>query len=192
MSKFKLAIFASGRGSNAQKITEYFGPSSLVTVDLIVTNKRDAKVLDLGKQFNIPQFIIASKSTFTKTDSLISTLRAKRITHIILAGFLWLIPKNLIAAYPDKILNIHPALLPKYGGKGMYGHHVHKAVKANNEKQSGITIHLVNENYDEGRFLFQESVELTEEDTTEQIAKKVLTLEHYHYPRIIQEFLQSN
>lgn len=192
MSKYKLAIFASGRGSNAQKIIEYFEPSSLVSVDLIVTNKKMAKVLDLSRQHNIPQFIIASKSTFTQTQSLVTTLQSKGITHIILAGFLWLIPKNLIAAFPDKILNIHPALLPKYGGKGMYGHHVHEAVKANKESQSGITIHLVNENYDEGKFIFQETVDLSEDDSADQIGQKVLALEHYHYPRVIQEFLQSS
>ena len=191
MSRFKLCIFASGRGSNAEKIIEYFSLSSQVSIDLIVTNKKKAKVLDLARENRIPQFIIASKHTFNHTHSLIQTLQAKEITHIILAGFLWLIPKNLIKAYPNRIINIHPALLPKYGGKGMYGINVHRAVKENKEQESGITIHLVNEKYDDGKHLSQEKCSLSPEDSPEQIAQKVLRLEHYHYPRVIQEYLLS-
>lgn len=191
MSKFKLAVFASGRGSNAEKIIEYFNTSDQVSVDLIITNKKDAKVLDLAKLNGIPQYTIANKTTFTKTNSLVDTLQDKEITHIILAGFLWLIPTNLINAYPDKIINIHPALLPAYGGKGMYGINVHKAVKANGEKQSGITIHLVNEKYDDGKHLSQVRCELDDKDSPAEIAKKVLALEHFHYPRVIEKFLLS-
>lgn len=191
MSKYQLAIFASGRGSNAEKIIEYFSLSSQVSVDLIVTNKKKAKVLDLALEHRIAQFIIASKDTFKNSSGLIQTLQAKGITHIVLAGFLWLIPKYLIQAYPDQIINIHPALLPKYGGKGMYGMNVHKAVKENNEKESGITIHLVNEKYDEGKHLLQKTCELNPQDSPQQIAEKVLKLEHYHYPRAIQEYLLS-
>lgn len=192
MNKFRLCIFASGRGSNAQKIIEYFSESSSVSVDLIVTNKKKAKVLDLAKEHLISQFIIANKDTFRNSDTLIQTLADKGITHIILAGFLWLIPTNLITAYPDKIINIHPALLPKYGGKGMYGMNVHKAVKANKETESGITIHLVNEKYDDGKQLRQESCSIDPSDSPEQIAQKVLKLEHYHYPRVIEDYLLSN
>ena len=192
MNKFRLCIFASGRGSNAQKIIEYFADSSRVSVDLVVTNKKEAKVLDLAKEHLIAQYIIGNKDTFHHSDSLVQTLQDKGITHIILAGFLWLIPKNLIAAYPNKIINIHPALLPKYGGKGMYGINVHKAVKANNESESGITIHLVNEKYDDGKHLSQESCAIEASDSPEQIAQKVLQLEHYHYPRVIEDYLMSN
>lgn len=192
MSKYRLGIFASGRGSNAEKIIEYFANSAEISVDLIVTNKKDAKVLDLASKHAIPQFIIASKSTFTKTDSLVQALQERGVTHVILAGFLWLIPANLIKAYPDKIINIHPALLPNYGGKGMYGLNVHKAVKANEETQSGITIHLVNERYDEGVHLSQKTCELNPNDSPEDIAQKVLALEHYHYPRVIEEYLQTS
>lgn len=192
MSKYRLGIFASGRGSNAEKIIEYFANSAEVSVDLIVTNKKKAKVLDLASKHSIPQFIIASKSTFTKTDSLVKTMKEKGITHVILAGFLWLIPSNLIEAYPDKIINIHPALLPAYGGKGMYGINVHKAVKANNETKSGITIHLVNERYDEGVHLSQKTCALDPHDSPDDIAKKVLALEHHHYPRVIEEYLKTS
>ena len=191
MSKYKLAIFASGRGSNAEKIIEHFAGSSRVSIELIVTNKKDAKVLDLAKKHNISQFVIASKSTFSKSNSTIETLQEREITHVILAGFLWLIPSSLISAFPNKIINIHPALLPSYGGKGMYGMNVHKAVKANNEKESGITIHLVNEKYDDGKHLAQISCEIDPIDSPEEIAKKVLALEHYHYPRVIEEYLNS-
>lgn len=189
MNNFKLAIFASGRGSNAEKIIEYFSISNQVSVDLIITNKKTAKVLELARQHFISQFIIANKDTFNNSDSLVRTLQEKEITHVILAGFLWKIPSNLISAFPDRIINIHPALLPKYGGKGMYGMNVHKAVKENNEKESGITIHLVNEKYDDGKHLHQESCELSPEDSPEQIAQKVLKLEHFHYPRVIQDYL---
>ena len=192
MSKFKLCIFASGRGSNAQKIIEYFSLSTQVSIDLIVTNKETAKVLDLARENFIPQFIIANKDSFKRGDVLMATIKGKGITHIILAGFLWLIPKYLIAAYPDKIINIHPALLPKYGGKGMYGINVHKAVKANGDSESGITIHLVNEKYDDGKHLLQKICELAPSDSPEDIATKVLKLEHYHYPRAIQEYLLTH
>lgn len=192
MIKYKLAIFASGRGSNAEKIIEYFKDSNQVSVDLIVTNKQKAKVLDLASQYNISQYVISSKITFSNTDSLVDTLRSRGTSHLILAGFLWLIPRNLIEAYPDKIINIHPALLPKYGGKGMYGINVHKAVKNNSESQSGITIHLVNEKYDDGKHLGQFSCDLDDTDSPEDIAKKVLALEHYHYPRVIDDFLKAS
>ncbi len=191
MSNYKLCLFASGRGSNAEKIIEYFDASDQVSIDLIVSNKSKAKVLDLAKRHGIAEYLIANKATFSKSNSLIDTLKEKGITHVILAGFLWLIPSNLIAAYPDKIINIHPALLPKYGGKGMYGMNVHKAVKANNEPQSGITIHLVNENYDEGKHLSQVRCEIDDNDSAEDIAKKILALEHFHYPRVIEGYLNT-
>jgi len=191
LSNFKLALFASGRGSNAEKIISYFAESSQVSAELIVTNKADAKVLDLARQEQISQFVIANKAEFTQSDKLLNALHDKGITHIILAGFLWLIPTNLINAYPNSIINIHPALLPKYGGKGMYGMNVHKAVKANGEPRSGITIHLVNEHYDDGKHLGQFTCDLDRCDSPEDIAEKVLALEHYHYPRVIEEYLMA-
>lgn len=191
MSKNRLCIFASGRGSNAEKIIEYFKGSFDTTIDLIVSNKMDAKVLDLAQVHKIPQYVIGNKKSFMQSDSLLSYLQEKEITHIILAGFLWLIPKYLIQAYPDKIINIHPALLPKYGGKGMYGMNVHRAVKAANETTSGITIHLVNEKFDDGAHLAQLECDLHESDNAQEIAKKVLQLEHHHYPRVIETYLKA-
>ena len=190
MSKKHIAIFASGSGSNARKILEYFEDREDVKVALIISNKRNAGVLQHAKEFNVPSLTM-NRAFFYNTQAILGTLQSEKIDLIVLAGFLWLVPQYLIAAYPQKIVNIHPALLPKYGGKGMYGHHVHKAVQANGEKESGMTIHFVNEHYDEGGHIFQAKCKLDEGDSADEIAKKVLKLEHTHYARVVDDLLSQ-
>lgn len=183
----KIAILASGSGSNAEKIMEYFKDSAKARVSLITSNKKDAFVLERAKKFNVPIF------TFTRSDLEAGLLTEKLLSLdvdlVVLAGFLLKIPINLIKSFPEKIVNIHPALLPKYGGKGMYGMHVHEAVKAAGDKETGITIHLVNENYDEGKVIFQAGVEVLEKDSPEDIANKVHELEHKYFPNVIESLL---
>ena len=181
----KLALFASGNGSNVKAILQYFKNNDTIKFPLICSNNPKAGVLGLAKDNNIPTFIF-NKETFG-TSNFIAELQNFKIDGIILAGFLWKIPENLIDFYPDKILNIHPALLPKYGGKGMYGHYVHEAVKENNEIESGITIHVVNKNYDEGKILLQKKVSLNADDNADDIAAKVLKLEHEFYAQVIEK-----
>ncbi|MEM9547584.1 MAG: phosphoribosylglycinamide formyltransferase [Bacteroidota bacterium] len=190
MSKKHIAIFASGSGSNARKILEYFEDREDVEVALIVSNKKKAGVRHHAKEFGVPTLII-DRPFFYDAKGILKVLSKEKVDLVVLAGFLWLIPKYLIEAYPDKIVNIHPALLPKYGGKGMFGHHVHEAVKANNEKESGMTIHYVNEHFDEGNHIFQAKCSLDECDSAEDIAKKVLKLEHAHYAREIDGLLST-
>jgi phosphoribosylglycinamide formyltransferase 1 len=180
-----LSIFASGSGSNAENIGNYFLHHSHIQVSQILSNRTDAFVLERAKKLNIPS------STFTRLEFKESGFLEKleKADYIILAGFLWLIPNYLIKAFPEKIINIHPALLPKYGGKGMYGDHVHKAVIDAGEKESGITIHLVNEEYDKGQILFQAKCEVTADDTPESLAKKIHELEQEHFPKAIEEYI---
>ena len=183
-----LAIFASGSGSNARCILEHCARLPQVRVALIVTNRPDAGVLQHAATFQVPTCII-DRSYFYDSEALLGELHAHAVDFIALAGFLWLVPPYLTTAFPDRILNIHPALLPKYGGPGMYGKHVHRAVKAAGEYESGITIHLVNERYDEGRILFQAKTALAPTDDPTQIAQKVLALEHRHYPSVLTDYI---
>ena len=182
-----IALFASGNGTNVQRIAEYFADSNEICVKLVVCNKATAYVLERANKLQIESLLI-DKDTFYHSDKIVEKLRNLEIDLIVLAGFLWLIPENLIQAFPQKIINIHPALLPKYGGKGMYGMHVHEAVVANKEAYSGISIHYVNQNYDEGDIIFQEKCAISSEDTAEDVAKKVHELEYVHYPKIIKDF----
>lgn len=182
----KIAIFASGSGSNAEKIVEHFADNVAIDVSLILTNNPKAFVIERAKTLSIPCYTF-TRSDFYKCDHVLTQLKAHNIDWIILAGFLWLIPENLISQYPDKIINIHPALLPKYGGKGMYGHHVHQSVFDNFEKETGITIHLVNQEYDKGRILFQKSVPLEINDTPDRIAQKIHQLEYAHFSKVIEK-----
>jgi len=186
----KIAIFASGGGSNAESIINYFKGHSSIDVSLIVSNKEKAFVLKRAKKHNIPSVYISNKD-FKSGELVLEKLIEHDIEYIILAGFLLLIPRTLTQKFPNRILNIHPALLPNYGGKGMYGQHVHQAVFNNFEKESGMTIHLVNEKYDEGKILFQVKVDLKVTDTPDVIAAKVLKLEHKHYPEVINDYLKS-
>lgn len=183
-----LAIFASGKGSNALKIIEFFDKNPQIRVQLIVSNKPDAGVLDIAKQAGI-QAVLITKSDFNNPEKLIQTLKNQGITHIILAGFLWKIPSGLIAAFPNKMMNIHPALLPKFGGKGMFGEHVHTAVLAAGEKQSGITIHLVDEQYDHGKSIFQTAIDINPDETPESLAARIHILEHEHFPQVIASWV---
>ena len=185
-----IAILASGAGSNAQKILEHFSDRMDISVRLIVSNKQEAGVLNIAKVASIDTFVVTRDSFYSSTDLLIE-LNKRNIDFIVLAGFLWLIPPYLIQHYPDRIINIHPALLPKYGGKGMYGHFVHEAVYLAKDNHSGITIHYVNEKYDEGSIVFQERCEILPSDQPEDIAKKVQVLEHLYYPTVIDQLVSS-
>lgn len=182
-----IAIFASGTGSNAQKIIDRFRYSERIRVALIVCNNPAAGVLKIAAIENIP-VVLLEKATFQKT-GYISELKEYSIDFVILAGFLWKIPPVLITAFPDKIINIHPALLPSYGGKGMYGSAVHAAVIAAKERQSGITIHFVDEQYDHGKTIFQTTCDVDENETVESLSKKIHELEHRFYPEQIEKLL---
>ena len=184
----RIAIFASGAGSNAKKIIDYFKGNQQVNIALIVCNKPNAGVLNIATNEQIPVLII-EKETFFKGDAYVRVLNDYQINFIVLAGFLWKVPQALIVAYPNKIINIHPALLPKYGGKGMYGHFVHEAVIANAEKESGITIHFVNENFDEGKHIFQASCPVLPSDTPDSLAERIHVLEHTHFAKVIESVL---
>ena len=168
----------------------YFKDNPVAEVGLILTNKADAFVLERAKKLAVESVVFYSEQL--KSGELVSLLKDKNIDFIVLAGFLLKIPENLIAAFPNKIINIHPALLPKYGGKGMYGDAVHKAVIANKEKESGITIHYINEHYDEGAIIFQEKCTVSETDTYEEVAHKIHQLEYEHFPRVIEEVLEAH
>lgn len=182
----RIAIFASGAGSNAEKILEYFSHSEKIKVALIVCNKPEAGVLTIAKQHGVEALLI-DKELFFRGDNYIPQLQAYKIDWIILAGFLWKIPLPLIASWRGHILNIHPALLPAYGGKGMYGSRVHQAVIEAGEKQSGITIHQVDEQYDHGDTVFQATCQVLPNDTAATLSNRIHALEHEHYPRVIEE-----
>jgi phosphoribosylglycinamide formyltransferase 1 len=190
MSTITIAIFASGTGTNAQKIIEYFRDSSLARIGLVVCNKAGAGVLSIAKNEGIPTLLI-EKEPFFRGDAYLPHLQHARIDFIVLAGFLWKIPQPLINAYPRRIVNIHPALLPKFGGKGMYGQYVHEAVLQAGERESGITIHYVDEQYDNGDIIFQTACPILETDTPEGIAARIHQLEHLHYPRVVEEVLMN-
>lgn len=184
-----IIIFASGRGSNAEAIISYFNNKNVGKVCLVVCNKTNALVLDVARKYQIPILII-DKVAF-EADYFINTLKECHASLIVLAGFLWKIPETVLSAFPNKIVNIHPALLPKFGGKGMYGKNVHQAVRDANESESGITIHLVNENYDEGTILIQATCPVLPTDSVDDIAAKVAELEHAYYPITIDLLLQK-
>tara|TARA_R110001583_G_scaffold48522_1_gene152018 strand:- start:5925 stop:6494 length:570 start_codon:yes stop_codon:yes gene_type:complete len=186
----RIVILASGSGTNAENIIKYFKNNSLISVVQVLSNRKDAKVLERAKRLNI-SCLSFNRDEFYKSDKILNLLKANA-DFIILAGFLWKLPSNIIEAFPKKIINIHPALLPKYGGKGMYGMHVHNAVVLNREKTSGITIHYVNENYDEGTIIFQQSFEVLVCDTAEDVAKKIHILEQENFPRVIEKVLLNS
>lgn len=185
-----IAIFASGSGSNAENTIKFFQKSKDISVKLIVSNNEDAYVHQRAKQLHVP-CVYCSRLDFINTNKVIDCLVEYQIDFIILAGFLLKVPNNLLAAYPNKIVNIHPALLPKFGGKGMYGDKVHKAVLEAGETQSGITIHYVNENYDEGNILFQATCWVEPGDNYEDVAHKVHALEYEHFPWVIEKVIKE-
>ena len=182
-----IAIFASGAGTNARNIIEKFNKES-INIVLILSNNPNAGVLEIARDYNISTYV-TSKNFVSDEAKVLSLLGELKTDLIILAGFLRKIPPDMIKAYPDRIINIHPALLPKYGGRGMYGSRVHEAVISSRDKATGITIHYVNRRYDEGRILFQKEVQITENDTPESIAQKVHHLEYRHYPEVIKSIL---
>jgi phosphoribosylglycinamide formyltransferase 1 len=195
-STIRIAIFASGRGTNAKEIIRYFHETRhlvmgrRIEISLIVCNKPGAGVLDIAKESGIPQLII-DKEKFFRGSHYIDEFKKNNISFIVLAGFLWKIPSELIRAYPDRILNIHPALLPSYGGKGMYGAAVHEAVVTAHEPESGISIHYVDEIYDHGRIFFQARIHLSKDETPESLSKKIHALEYKYYPEQIARWIES-
>ncbi|MEQ9285673.1 MAG: phosphoribosylglycinamide formyltransferase [Cyclobacteriaceae bacterium] len=188
--KKRIAIFASGGGTNAENFFEYFKNSPTIEITALFSNNPQAYALQRAKNHQIENQVF-NRDQFYKSDKLLELLQDREIDFIVLAGFLWLVPQSLVEAYPDRIINIHPALLPKYGGKGMYGMHVHEAVKGNGETESGITIHLVNEVYDDGKVLFQQSTSLTTEDSPEKIAEKIHELEYRFFPEVVESYIEG-
>mgnify|MGYP006143122685 FL=1 len=185
----KIVIFASGSGTNAENIIRHFKATKTASVEAVFTNKADAQVIQRAEKYQV------SSKVFTKNDletgKVLQEINTIQPDLIVLAGFLLKFPETIVAAYPDKIINIHPALLPKYGGKGMYGMHVHRAVVENKEKETGITIHYVNENYDEGNIIFQKEVAVLIGDTPEVVAAKIHELEQEHFPVVIEKLLTN-
>ncbi len=186
----RIAILASGSGTNAENLINYFKNSESISVALVLSNKKEAKVLERASRLGIPNRSF-DKNDFIATDEVLNLLKESS-DYIILAGFLLKIPAKIIDAFPNKIINIHPALLPKYGGKGMYGMHVHNTVVENREKQTGITIHYVNENYDEGAIIFQKSFDVLESDSPEDVAEKIHHLEYKYFPKVIEKVILEN
>ncbi len=180
-----IALFASGSGTNVENIVRYFDNHDEINVSLILSNKKGAYVLERAKKLDIPSYVF-DRSAFYDSSQVVSVLDDKGIDFIVLAGFLWLVPSNLVLAFQHRIINIHPALLPKYGGKGMYGNKVHEAVVENLEIESGITIHWVDESYDEGNIILQEKCEVLSGDTANDVAEKVHALEYEFYPKVIE------
>ncbi len=189
--KTNIAIFASGNGSNAEEIIKYFKNHEHVKVALILSNNPSAYVLKRAENHQIPHYVFDRQQLY-KTRLVDEILRLNGIDFIVLAGFMWLVPERLVKVFHNRIVNIHPALLPKYGGKGMYGDRVHKAVVENKEKESGITIHWVNEKYDEGDIVFQAKCKVTPSDTPADVAGKVHKLEYENYPKIIEKVIMEN
>ncbi|WP_242094423.1 phosphoribosylglycinamide formyltransferase [Aestuariivivens sediminicola] len=186
----RIVIFASGSGTNAENLITYFGNDQNIKVVQVLSNNAHAQVLERAKRRNISALSF-NRIAFTKTNDVLNILKANHPDLIVLAGFLWKMPISILEAFPNKIINIHPALLPKYGGKGMYGMHVHEAVVANHESESGITIHYVNENYDEGAIIFQAKCEVLAGDTANDVAAKIHKLEMEHFPKVVERLLRN-
>lgn len=183
----KIVVFASGSGTNAENIIKYFAKTNTGSVVAVFTNNPNARVLERAKNYELPTEVFSKEQLFE--GEVLHKLNEIQPDLIVLAGFLLKFPAKIIVAYPEKIINIHPALLPKYGGKGMYGMNIHNAVVANNEKETGITIHFVNENYDEGNVIFQQNIDLTGDETPEEVAHKIHELEQKYFPTVIEEIL---
>ncbi|WP_047548856.1 phosphoribosylglycinamide formyltransferase [Psychroserpens sp. Hel_I_66] len=186
----RIVIFASGSGTNAENLIKFFHNREYASVIQVLTNNPHAKVLDRAKKLDVSALSF-NKIAFSKTDEVLNVLRNSKPDLIILAGFLWMFPKHILNEFPTKVINIHPALLPKYGGKGMYGMHVHEAVVANKETETGITIHYVNEHYDEGAIIFQAKCAVLETDSAQDVADKVHELEMEHFPKVVDKLLNE-
>ena len=185
----RIVIFASGSGSNAENLIKYFKTKSDASVMLVLTNNPHAKVIDRCQQLDVSALSF-NRVAFTKTNDVLNLLKSAKPDLIVLAGFLWKFPEVILNTYPNKVINVHPALLPKFGGKGMYGMHIHEAVVANKETETGITIHYVNENYDEGATIFQATCPVLNTDTAEDVAAKIHELEMKHFPLVVEQLLK--
>ncbi len=188
--KKRIVIFASGSGTNAENIIKYFQRTQFAEVVLVLSNKKDAKVLERAKNLQVNSSSFTKEELFSE-EFILKTLKEIKPDLIVLAGFLLKFPEQILKEFPNKVINIHPALLPKYGGKGMYGNFVHEAVVKNQEAETGITIHYVNENYDEGAIIFQKKVKLSKTETAETVAEKIHKLEYEWFPKIIEEVLRN-
>ena len=188
--KFRLAIFASGSGTNAEAIMKYFKHHPSIEVALLLSNNPQAGALNRAHKFQVPTKVF-DRVQFRENGSVLQWLRDAEITHLALAGFLWLVPQDILKAFPNSIINIHPALLPKFGGKGMYGNKVHESVISSGEKETGITIHVVNEHFDEGKILFQAACPIEPDDDIDRIVQKVHALEHAHIPKVIEQWISG-
>jgi len=184
-----IAIFASGSGTNAENIIRYFQKHTSIRVAIVLSNKKDAYVIERARRLDIPVYVF-DREVFYKTDAILDVLRENKTDLVVLAGFLWLVPENILKQYANRIINIHPALLPKYGGKGFYGMAVHEAVIRSGDKESGISIHYVNEKYDAGQVIFQVRCPVERGDTPETLAQKVHRLEYEWFPKVIERLLQ--
>lgn len=191
MSKHKIAILVSGTGTNAINIIEYFEKNSVADVVLVISNKTDALAVEKAQNKGV-KTVVFNNESFKKNGTVLDYLMSQSIDFIVLAGFLMKIPNDIIHAYPNKIVNLHPSLLPKYGGKGMYGKHVHGAVIEAQESESGISIHFVNEEYDEGAIIFQAKVSVEKGDSVEVLAKKIQQLEHRFFPKVIEQVISKS
>ena len=185
-----IAIFASGSGTNAENIIHFFRLNRIINVKLVLTNNQNAKVIQRAQNLGIDHFVF-NREEFRNSKEVIEKLKEYNIDFVVLAGFLWLIPAELINTFPSAIINIHPALLPKYGGKGMYGSKVHESVIANREIESGITIHYVNEKYDNGNIIFQAKCRIEDGETPDSLAEKIHQLEYEHFPRVIKDIIEG-
>jgi phosphoribosylglycinamide formyltransferase-1 len=185
----KIAVFASGNGTNTENIVNYFEDSDLARVSIIFCNRKNAGVIDRAKLLGVRCIVFSP--TVEEYNTILSKMQDIKIDFVVLAGFTAKIPSSILDAYPDKVINLHPALLPDYGGEGMYGMNVHRAVVENEEEETGITIHYVNDEYDEGEIIFQETVEVDYEDTPEDVQYKVQQLEHHHYPEVIEYLIKD-
>ncbi|MCP9199202.1 phosphoribosylglycinamide formyltransferase [Gramella sp. GC03-9] len=186
----KIVIFASGSGTNAENIIKYFQKNDQIEVVALLSNNRSAGALKKAHQLNV-KALLFDREAFYESHEVLNVLKDIKPDLIVLAGFLWLLPSNIIRNFPNKIINIHPALLPNYGGKGMYGNRVHEAVIANSEKESGISIHYVNKEYDEGQIIFQKTLPISRQDTPESLAEKIHELEYRHFPEVIEDLLNN-
>ena len=191
MNKHKIAIFASGTGSNAVNIIQYFEKSSVAEIVLVISNKADALAVRKAQNKGV-KAVVFNNESFKKNGVVLNYLKSVAIDFIILAGFLMKVPSDIIHAYPNKIVNLHPSLLPKYGGKGMYGKRVHSAVIEAQESESGISIHFVNEEYDEGAIIFQAKVSVEKGDSVELLAQKIQQLEHRFFPKVIEQVINKS
>lgn len=190
-NKKKIAVFASGKGTNAENLINYFKNNPLAEVVLVLANNPNAEVINRAENLNVTTFLF-NKEQLNQSNEVVSALKKAEIDWIVLAGFLLKFPQSIIEAFPNHIINIHPALLPKYGGKGMYGMNVHRAVVENGEKETGISIHYVNENYDEGAIIFQAKTDISASDTPESVAYKVHQLEFEHFPKVVEKLIEKD